>query len=189
MDEIRPVGKVEIVPIAELNIQYIPVLTPEDIWHETMAVSTSPHVKLMQMFLYYGFDQKRMRLTDYFRERVRRRMLGMKRWTDKYILTHHAEKRYEILKSIKRSGYDKSQPILVLKEPFWLTRFGFAPAWVKGKEIWTGAGRSSACCALGIKEIPVQWVEDTRPGSGVRGRFGKKIPKQVWEEIEACASR
>ena len=177
------------VAIADLHIQYIPVLTPTDIWRGGMAVCVSPHVKLMGMFLKHGLDTKRVRLTDYFRERVRRRMFGMKRWTDKYILTHHAEKRYAILKSIKKNGYDNSQPILVLKEPFWATRFGTVPTWVHGPEIWTGAGRSSACFVLGIEEIPVQWVEDTRPGSGDRGKFGKKIPKQVWEEIERCTSR
>ena len=184
MDEVKKIGKVEKLPIMQLHVQYIPGLTVY--WSPAMGIVESPHVDLMKVLNTYGLDKKRIMETAYFAERQRRRKLGMARWTDKYILDHHIPKRYAILKSIKKRGYDKSQPILVLRKPFWGTRFGYKNKNIYGFEIWTGAGRASAMWALGETKIPVQWVVDKHPGTMKKGKFETKLPGLVWEETSKC---
>ena len=72
---------------------------------------------------------------------------------------------------------------MILKEPFWRTRFGLD---IKGLEIWNGGGRCAAAYALGMTEIKVAWHEDSLPGSSDKAKFKHKLKniKGVWDEQE-----
>jgi hypothetical protein len=188
MSEVKSTGKHGKVAIKELRIQFIPVLTPSELWFWDMKVENSPHVELFEMYRKHGFHPGRMMGTRYVHERQRRLRIGYTRWTDDYILNIHLPKRFKVFDSIRKHGYDKTQPILVLREPLWSTRFGYGRDWLKGPEISTGAGRAAACCVLGIDLIPVEWVKDKRPGSNDKGKFEEKLAgiadngRTVWDE-------
>lgn len=183
MAEIRPItGKLEKVELKDLHIQFVPVVTPVKLWNHDMSLENSPHVELMRILLEHGLDWKRIEPTRYVKERTRRFAIGLKRWVEKKIMGH-IEVRYDILKSIKKKGFKKSrqEPIMVLKEPFWKTRFGHE--FPQGYEIWTGAGRASAAYVLGYEKLPVMFYEDKYAGSNKKGRFEKKLKgvQGVWD--------
>lgn len=176
--------KVIKVPIAILHVRYIPVVTPVDIWGgpPNMALVTSPHVKLMRAF------KAGHSITDkhaYVRERIHRRKIGMARWTDAYI-RYHIRKRRKLLKSIEKRGLLKQFPIELLSYPFWKTRFGWDQPWLRGPEIWTGAGRAAAAYVLGYTHVYARWYYDTKQGTADRGKFGRKLVEVegVWEESD-----
>ncbi len=173
--DIKPVdGKTVKVKLEDLNIRYIPMAKLERWWdgHEhgynMMSLPTSPHVEIMRIFLKHGFDWKRLKHSRYAEERRYRAKVGMTQWDSSKYMKAHFEKRYAILRSLRRSGYVKkkhgNRPIMILKEPFWNSRFKWNDPLIKGLEIWNGAGRSSAFYALGKKYIPVVYVEDVAPG-------------------------
>ena len=175
-DEIKSTGKSVKVRLSELHIQYIPAFTPIELWNYDMSLINSPHVELMRDLLENGFSWDRLKSGRYAQERMRRFELGVKRWTEPYII-EHIKKRYDVLKSLKKHGYSKKRavpPIQVLKEPLWKTRFGCSEPFLNGMEIYNGAGRCSAAVALGWEEIPVEMVKDAKK-YGDKGKFEKKL--------------
>lgn len=174
--DINILGKEE-VSLDSLHVQWVPIVTPVDVWYYNMELKSSPHVELMKILLDYGFDWEWIERTRYVKERRRRKDIGFKRWTDDYI-KKHIRRRYEILKSMKK-GYNpkksEDKPIIVLDAPLFRSRFGHAPEWLKGREIWDGAGRCSAAMALGMDKIEVTMAEDAKPNTLEWGKFKKKL--------------
>ena len=183
-------GKLVNVRLADLHYQYIPVVTPAEIWENDMALPTSPHVEMLRMLV----DGQPATGTRYWSERQRRRLLGMSQWTDDHI-RHHIKVRRGILQSLKKHGFKpdlyKDRPVKILMEPFWKTRFGGTPEWVKGMEIWDGGGRCAAAFVLGWETIPAVMVRDRAPGSGDKGGFAAKLSRvpPVWEETAIRGGR
>jgi hypothetical protein len=168
-----------------LHIRYIPKLTPINVWKagaasamELMSLITSPHVELMTIFRDYGKDWTRIMGGRYVEERRHRRACGMARWTEEYI-KYHIHKRWDIFKSIRKHGLDyrkcRRDPIVVLKEAFWKTRFGAVDIWLQDHEIWNGAGRCSAAYVLGHARIKATLSQDKYPGTGNKGKFENKL--------------
>ena len=184
MSDIRTTGTKEKVQLEALHIRYIPVVTPMDIYEGDLSLINSPHVEMLEMYEKHGFDWRKLKKTRYVKERRRRFKIGMSKWTDGYILNVHLPKRFKLFESIRKKGYDRRQPIEILEEPFWVSRFGLKNAWVDGPEIWTGAGRAAARWVLGKRTIWAEWYEDRRPGSMDKGKFDKKLMfvKGVWNE-------
>ena len=187
MSDIKPItGKTEIVRLENLHIRYIPVVTPLDIWNNDMSIANSPHVELYKAMLTYGFRWSELMHTRYVQERMRRFKIGLRRWTEEHVMAH-LHVRYAILKSLKKHGYESKRhgkkPIVVLKQPFWHTRFGCNEPFLKGMEVWDGGGRTTALYALGKKVAPVVFYEDKLPGSGDKGKFENKLRmvSGVWE--------
>lgn len=185
MPEIIPIEKkLRKVKLADLHIRYIPVVTPINLWNFDMGLPKSPHVELMRIFARHRFDWSRLSSSRYYKERRLRRKIGMRRWTEEKIFNHIIA-RYKIWRSIKNNGYDKHRdrvnPIKVLPEPFWKTRFGMKK--LNGMEIWNGAGRCAAAYALGYDSLPVLMCEDAHPGTGHKGKFESKLAtvKGVWK--------
>ena len=179
VNEVKLVDKKVVdIPINNLHVQFVPAANPWKFWHgyDMMALRTSPHVEILEMYVKHGFNKELFMQTSYFKERQERRTIhGRTNWTDKYIF-EHINNRIKIYDSLKKKGYKhklhKYHPILVLKTPFWETRFGEKHDGVVGPEILDGAGRCSAAYVLGWKTIPGMWVEDRSPGT-------KKC--KVWE--------
>lgn len=170
-----------------LNYQFVPIVTPIKLWNYDMALKTSPHVELMRLFLDHGLDWEKIEETRYFKERVRRHDLGLRQWTTTRI-KEHVQRRYAILRSLKRAGYRKKlyrdKPVSILKKPFWSTRFEYKKDFLTGKEIWDGGGRCAAAYALGWETIPIVYYCDVSPGSKTKGKFSSKLEnvKGVWDE-------
>lgn len=187
-DEVKIVGKLVDIPLADLHIQYIHGVTPIDLWNRDMSLSTSPHVELLQLMRKFPLRSVEVQSSRYFQERRNRYALGMTRWTDIHI-EEHAKVRLDTYFSLKRKGYRKGGdcPIKILREPFWKTRFGYNANNLHGPEIWDGGGRCTAAFVLGWKTIPAYWVEDVKPGSCDKGWFEKKLKnvKGVWDWMEA----
>jgi len=185
LEDIKATQEVSKAKIADLNYRYIPVVCPIELWNNDMSVINSPHVELMRLLLKYGKDWGKIKNCRYVAERQHRYDIGMTRWTKEYIKHHVFEKRYKILKSIKKHGFKSKfygdRPVKILREPFWRTRFGLD---IKGFEIWDGGGRTAASYALGKTEIKVHWYEDAYPGTGLKGKFKNKLKniKGVWDE-------
>jgi len=163
MSEIKPItGKYTKVKLADLYLQYIPVITSMKIWEHDMSLVNSPHVELARLLLMYGKDWDAVKDCRYVQDRRHRFKCGVVKWTDKYIREHVFGSRYKILKSLRKRGFDKklsrNEPIAILEEPLWSSRFAFKPDWLKGMEIYHGGRRCSAAFALGWEEIPAIMV-------------------------------
>lgn len=179
MSDVRAVtGKLVRVQVSRLHIRYIPVLTPLSLWNHDMSLVSSPHVELLRHIDKHGLSWDKLKKTRYAEERRWRRQLGMDRWTDGYIY-QHIRKRWKTFKSIRDKGFQPKlygdRPIKLLQEPFWTTRFGLEEPWLKGYEIWDGAGRSMSACFLGKETVQIVWYQDKRPGTGHKGKFESKL--------------
>lgn len=186
MSEIKAIEE-QNIKLSLLHIRYIPVVIPVNIWGRDMRLIASPHFDLMRLFKKHGCDVERIKRTRYYQERARRYEIGIKKWTpDK--LRSHIKKRYATFKSLAKFGINKrllvKDPVCVLETPFWQTRFNNVPEWVRGYEIWNGAGRCAAAYALGLKRFPVTIVQDKYPGTGKKGKFKDKLKnvKGVWHD-------
>jgi hypothetical protein len=179
------------VPLKDLHYQYIHNYTPIKLWNYDMSLPNSPHVELLRLIKEDGFNWKRIWQTRYVEERIGRRKLGMKQWTDEHI-KKHIRNRWATYKSLKKYGYKKklhrtkkgrNYPIRVLLEPFWKTRFGIGRPWLCGFELWDGGGRSCAAHVLGWDSIPAEICEDTKPGTNDKGHFKDKLRKVkgIWQ--------
>ena len=186
MSDIKPLKKKK-VRLADLHVRYIPVVTPIELWDHDMSLVNSPHVELMMTFLHHGYDKKKIKSSRYFAERRHRRKVGLTKWTDTKIW-EHIHVRYEIFRSIRKRGFStkicRRDPVKVLSQPFWMTRFGSDLPWLKGLEVWNGMGRCAAAYVLGVQAVTVQMCRDARPGSGNKGKFGNKLirVKGVWND-------
>lgn len=175
------------IPIADICCQYIPVLSPVEIWNYDLRLKNSPHVEILELIAQYGFDWKRIMLSRYVKERQRRFIMGMERWTDAYI-KEHVNRRWKIYKSLSKYSYkkklEKDKPVVVLDKPFWQTRFSVKEKFLKGKECWDGMGRLSSAYLLGMKEYPIVMAKDKYPGTGKKGKFKDKLRnvEGIWDE-------
>lgn len=186
--EVKVISKIESIPLEKMRVQYIPVLTPIDIWNHDMRLKNSPHVELIQLIIKYGMDWNMIMKTRYVKERQHRYICGMKKWTEKHI-KEHVIKRWKIYKSLLKYGYSRKlegKPVIVLEKPFWKSRFGLKEPWMKGYEIWNGAGRCAAAYCLGWTHYPGVWARDRYPKSGKKGKFESKLRdvEGVWRWTE-----
>jgi len=133
-----------------------------------MLFSKAHHVKLLKTIIKYGMNKKVLKKTKYWQERRHRYNIGMTRWTDSAVW-EHIKRRWATYCSLKKHGYNKNKgdrkPILILKEPFWHTRFNWDSGFLHGPEIWDGAGRVSSAIVLGWKTISGRFCEDAKPGT------------------------
>jgi len=174
------------IPLKNLHIRYIPVVTPIEMWWHKMRLVGSPHMALLNTIERHGLDWHTLEHTVYWAEREHRYNIGFKDWTEEKIKAH-IKRRWELVKSIKKKGFKKKlygdKPVIVLDKPFWTTRFGLKEDWLKGPEIWDGAGRCMASLFLGKKTIKGYYAEDLYPGTGKKGKFEEKLKcvKGVWK--------
>ena len=184
MSEIRYTSKkLEKISLVLLNYQFVPVFTSQDIWNYDMSLPNSPQVECAKLLLKYGKNWNKLKHCRFAEDRRHRYKLGMKKWTEKAIKEHILGSRYDILKSIKKHGFDKKknskQPIAVLSKPFWKTRFDYVAEWLDGYEIYHGGRRCAAMYALEYEKVPVFWVEDKKPGTSDGGKYENKVLRLI----------
>ena len=175
--EVKIISKMQPIALAKLRIRYIPVLTPIKIWNYDMRLKNSPHVELIQLIMKYGLDWNMIMKTRYVKERQHRYVCGLDKWTDEKIIGH-VIKRWKIYKSLAKYGYSKKKegkPVTVLKKPIWKSRFGLNEKWLKGAEIYNGAGRCAAAYCMGMDFFPAVWAKDRYPGTNRKGKWGEKL--------------
>lgn len=180
------------IPVKKLHIRFIPVVTPIFYWKTDegydMSLEESPHVGLLRVIKEKGFDWDILQETRYWFERAYRYNIGFKDW-DKKKIKNHIRRRWGIYKSLKKSGYRHKlrgdKPVIVLKKPFWKTRFGLDYDWLKGLECHDGGGICAAAYYLGMKTIPGYYAKDKYPGSKKKGVFEHKLRfvEDRWNEI------
>ena len=175
--------KLQNVDLKKLNYQFIPVLTHDSIWNFDMSLPNSPQVECAKLLLKYGRNWDKLKYCRFAEDRRHKYRCGMKKWTEKQIKEHILGSRYKILMSIKKNGFDKKlnskQPVAILKEPFWKTRFNYTAEWLTGFEIYHGGRRCAAMYALGYESVPVLWVRDKYPGTYKGGKYEKKVLKFI----------
>lgn len=183
MGEFKVVSKLVEIPLENLHYRFIPMSFSSAYWpgQEPMKIGNSPHVEIMKIFKDRGFCDDCLKYTRYCRERLDRGLkYGMEQWLSTKYMKSHLKRRFKILKSLQRKGYRRPEkPVLILKEPFWVTRFGFKSDSMRiiGPEIWDGGGRCAAAFVLGWETIKAFWVEDAHPGKNscrkIEGKFKK----------------
>jgi len=166
------------IPVKRLHIRFIPVVTPMFFWANDMSLGNSPHVELLDLIKEFGLNWNVLEETRYWAEREHRYKIGFKDWDKKKIKTH-IKRRWGIYRSLKKSGYRHKlrgdKPVIVLKKPFWKTRFGLDYDWLKGPSIWDGGGICAAAYYLGYETIPGYYAKDKYPGSKKKGVFEHKL--------------
>jgi hypothetical protein len=184
-DEVKTVKHCVPVELSTLHNQYIPYITPIDLWNNDMSLAMSPHVEMLQYIVKHGFNWKEIFKLRYAQERMRRAEIGWPKW-DKATIKRRIMVRWKIYKSLAAHGYKQSMavtPIMILEKPFWTTRFGLKDDRIRGPEIFDGAGRCSAAYVLGWDAILADICIDPKAGTGDRGRFASKLKpmeKHVW---------
>jgi hypothetical protein len=152
-------GKKRNFALADLNYQYVPGLTSDDIWHGDMSLPNSPQVELLQLLIKHGPYWDAIENCRFVQDRRYRRAKGVKKWTEEAIKEHIFLSRWRMLIGIKSFGYSqkrcKGQPVVVLRKP--LFNGGLAP------EIFHGGRRCAAAYVLGHTELP--------------GHYGKLVDK------------
>jgi len=185
MSEIKAISKKpEKVELASLCYQFIPGLITHDIWMFDMSLPNSPQVECARLLLEHGRDWGKLKDCRFAQDRRYRFKFGQVKWTEEYIKQHILGSRYDILRSIQKRGFDKKlnskQPVAILKEPFWKTRFGYTADWLNGYEIYHGGRRCAAMYALGYETVPALWCKDKKPGSNDMGKFKDKLGEILW---------
>ena len=176
------------IPVKNLHIRFIPVVTPIELWFDDMSLKNSPHVDLLRVIKKVGFNWELLSMTRYWKERKHRYDIGFKDWDKKKIKTH-IKRRWGIYKSLKKSGFRPKlrgdKPVIVLKKPFWKTRFGLDYDWLDGCEIHDGGGICAAAYYLGMDTIKGYYAKDKYPGSHKKGVFEHKLRfcESRWREI------
>jgi hypothetical protein len=178
--EIRITSKLVNIPLDSLHLRYLPKITPLELYpgSDPMRFSKSHHVSILHAIQKHGLDFARLKTHPYVQERRHRYNIGMTSWTDSHVKKHLAH-RWETFRSLKKRGYDaklaKIAPVIVLDRPLWETRFAWDSGFLKGPEIYDGAGRCAAAIMLGWKTIPGYMAEDAKPGSRNPMKYFKKI--------------
>ena len=184
MAEIKVISGIVDIPLDQLHHQYIPKCTPLELYPgaDPMHVLKSHHVRLLLKIIKYGLNKKVLKKTKYWQERRHRYNIGMTRWTDG-VVWEHIKKRWDTYCSLKKHGYDKKKgdrkPVLILKQPFWETRFNWESGFLNGPEVWDGMGRVSSAIALRWKTIPGRYCEDAKPGACEFDKGLNKIKKRA----------
>ena len=187
MPDIKIISKLVDIELEKLHVQYVPVVTPLELWNHDMSLINSPHVELLKIIYANGFNWPLIMKSRFVQVRQHRAIMGLDQWTDEKI-QEHIKQRWKIYKSLSKYQFvpkmSRGKPVIVLKKPFWTTRFGFKADWLGGWEIWDGMRRCSAQHFIGRKTIKGYFAEDTKPGSKDRGKFGKKLEKVegVWSD-------
>ena len=180
MDEIRRITNIVYVRPEELHYQYIPYVVNREIWHDDMGLPNSPHVELTELMMLMiqgpGFDWDVIKKTRYYQDRLHRISMGI--GSEKNAKVKMLA-RYRLLKSIREKGLNKNRsnkvPIIILRQPFWKSRFNCQEPWVEGMEIWDGGGRCAMAHVLGIKSVPAYIYEDAHAGTCKSEKFEKKL--------------
>ena len=167
--DVRIISGVEDVALDTLHIRYIPMAKLERFYTglELMLLKNSPHVEMLMLYKEEGLNWDKLMNGRYAEERRSRRIdFGYKKWTEAFI-RDHIKHRIKVYKSMEKmwSPNKDDKPIMILKEPFWKTRFGQSFDGIVGPEIWNGAGRCAAAWVLNQRTIPAMFVEDCRPGA------------------------
>lgn len=182
MSEYKIKGR-KTLKLSELHYQFFPVLISNSIWNDDMSLPNSPQVECAKLLLKHGKSWSKLKHCRFAEDRRHRYKCGMKKWTEERIKEHILGSRYKILMSIKKHGFDLKrnamQPVLVLKEPFWKSRFNFKEDWLDGYEIYHGGRRCAALYALGHETVPALIGVDKHPGSGKGGKFEKKVLRRI----------
>ena len=183
MAEIKVISGIVDIPLDQLHLQYIPKITPLEMYpgSDPMLMLKSHHVRLLKKIIKYGLNKKVLKKTKYWQERRHRFNIGME-WSDSRVF-EHIKRRWDTYCSLKKKGYNKKKgdrkPILILKEPFWHTRFNWESGFLHAPEIWDGAGRVSAAIVLGWKTISCRYCEDAKPGACEFDKGLNKIKKRA----------
>ena len=179
VEDVRVISKTENVSLENLHVRYIPMARLER-WYvgiEPMLLKNSPHVEMLTLYRYEGLNWDKLMKGRYAEERrARRKDFGQKKWSEDFI-KEHIKHRIKVYKSMAKawSPSKDDKPIMILKEPFWNTRFGQSFDGIVGPEIWNGAGRCAAAWVLNQRTIPAVWVEDCRPGAKECERITRKF--------------
>ena len=169
-DEVKIISDIVDIPLDRLHHQYVAKVTPLDFYPgaDPMHVFKSHHVSLLKTIIKHGMDKGRLKKHPYWQERRHRYNIGMIRWTDGRVW-EHIKHRWDTYRSLKKRGYDRKdgdrKPVLILKKPFWETRFNWDSGFLNGWEVWDGMGRVSSAVVLGWKTIPGRFCEDAKPGA------------------------
>jgi len=170
MAEIKVISGIVDIPLKDLHHQYVAKVTPLELYSkdDPMSVMKCHHVSLLKTIIKHGLNKKILIKTKYWQERRHRYNIGMTRWTDSVVF-EHIKKRWKTYRSLKKHGYNAKEgdrkPILVLKKPFFETRFNWSSGFLNGPCLWDGMGRVSAAITLGWETIPGRYCKDAKPGA------------------------
>lgn len=168
------------VDIDSLQFQYIPRLVCHRLWldSDVMKVGFSPHVDLLRIYVNHGLDYSLMMKSSYaelqrYWNDINFRTTNGNVRTEKFIKSK-IDGFIKLFNSIKNKGFDRSNHLIVLKKPFWTTRYGFHRDIGDDYEIWSGHHRASCCYVLGIPAVPCKIFVDKKPNTHKSG-FDKRL--------------
>lgn len=140
-------------------------------------VTGSPHVRFLEAYIEHGKNWDVLFDTDYAKRFHIWQNMGFVRGgggrRDRVYCKLKINNFLRLFNSIKKRGYSAKSRINVLREPFWLTRYGVEVPF-KGREIWHGHHRVACCYMLGKKTIPGFIMKDKLRGKK-RSKFDERL--------------
>ena len=166
--EIKYTSKLTQIDISKLHLRYVPHVEPLHLYNDDMSLKASPHVEMLYLIGTYGFDWDRIKESRYGQILEYKHVMGVGGY-DRNDILDNLNKAWRTYSSIATRGMRDRRSVIILKKPFWATRFGHKK--IKGMEIWKGVWVCAAACFLGMKTVKGRMAEDAYPGSGVKGIF------------------
>jgi len=176
--EIKYASKLTNIDLDKLHLRYVPNVEPLHLYNNDMRLKSSPHIEMLYLIGQYGFDWDRIKNSRYGKILQYKHVLGVGGYDRENILDN-LNKAWRTYSSIANRGIRSRKAVVVLQEPFWVTRFGYNKKEIKGMEIWKGVWVCASAYFLGIKTVKGYMAKDVYPGSGIKGVFEK-----MYSEIE-----
>lgn len=160
--------KKDLIFVSEINFQYFPSEILPNFYfggRHIASIESSPHFRFLND-IKSGIHPKK---TDYFQ---------WLRWRGKDVKTANSkiDDFVKLYHSIKSSGLNTNiyKSIIVLNEPFILTRYGYNPPFKPSFEIWSGHHRLTIALFLGMEKIRCDLHQDKYPGSKT-SKYNKRM--------------
>lgn len=176
--EIKYITKTTTIPIEKLHLRYVPHVEPLHLYNNDMRLKNSPHVEMLYLIAIHGFNWDKLKNSRYVQILKHKHIMGINGYGTGEILNtlNNAWRTYI---SISRRGVRDRKGVIVLKTPFWVTRFGCKKEKIKGMEIWKGVWVCAAASFLGITKVKGRMAKDAYPGSKIKGDF-----EEMYKDVE-----
>lgn len=160
---ISPYTFPEDIPLEGLKVRFIGIY--EDLRTFRGDLDTCLESQLCRVFKEFGNNLSLTKETDYAKRYMRIVEINGHRPN----LEKHLSKKFGVFKYIRKRGFllrkRRADPLIVLHEPFWKTRYGGEYNALEGPEIWEGVTVCAALWVTNKKKVKVIWARDRYPGT------------------------
>lgn len=168
---VSPYSIPEYIPLKGLKVRFVGIY--EDVRTFRGDLETCLESQLFRIFKEFGNKKVLTKESEYAKRYMRIAEINGHRPN----LEKHLAKKFYHFQYVRKHGFllrkRRGDPILILKEPFWKTRYGEEFDVLEGPEIWEGVTVCAALWVTNKERVRVLWARDRYPGR-----------KDVYKDVE-----